>query len=161
MFFRKKVDVDEYCAASLNTLFSPEREKVWEQLRQACNDPALSAIDRTAYINHIRAIMVELVLIAITKNCNMNIGSDARFFTMTYFKDHGATHVEEIERTYNQAFGAITGDGVAGMVTLFSDQLTDGKLRQDTKQRLHAEFYALLRPLFEEFKSIKLTTKRG
>lgn len=161
MFFRKKVDVDEYCAASLNALFSPEREKVWEQLRQTCNDPALSAIDRTAYINHIRAIMVELVLIAITKNCCMDIGSDARFFTMTYFKDHGATHVEEIGRTYNQAFGATGGDDVAGMVGSFSDQLTDGRLRQDTMQRLHAEFYAVLRPLFEEFKSIKLTTRRA
>ena len=161
MLFKKKVDIDEYGAASLNALFSPEREKVWEQLRQACNDPALSAIDRTVYINHIRAIMVELVLIAITKNCGMDIGSDAQVFTMIYFKDHGATHIEQIGSTYDQVFGATPGDGVLGMVHLFSDQLTEGKLRQDTMQRLHAEFYAVLRPLFEEFKNIKLTTKRG
>lgn len=161
MFFRKKVDVDEYCAASLNALFSPEREKVWEQLRQTSNDPALSAIDRTVYINHIRAIMVELVLIAITKNCSMDIGSDARVFTWAYFKDHGATQIEEIGRIYNQAFGATAGDGVAGIVGSFSDELTGGKLQQDTMQCLHAEFYAVLRSLFEEFKSIKLTTKRG
>jgi len=160
MFFRKKVDVDEYCAASLKALFSAEREKVWEQFRQACNDPALSAIDRTVYINHIRAIMVEIVLIAITKNYNMDIGSDARFFTMMYFKDHGATHVEGIGRTYNRAFGATASDGVVGMIASFSEQLADGRLRQDTTQRLHAEFYAVLRPLFEEFKAIKLTTKR-
>ena len=66
MFFRKKVDVDDYCVASLNALFAPDREKVWEQLRHECKDPAISEIDRTAYINHIRAIMVELILIAIT-----------------------------------------------------------------------------------------------
>ena len=161
MFFKKKVDVDEYCAASLNALFSPEREKVWEQLRQACDDAALSKTDRTAYINHMRAIMVELVLIAITKNCNMDVGSDAHFFAMTYFRDHGASRVEEIGRTYNQVFGATTGDGVAAMVASFSDQLTAGRLRQDTMQRLHAEFYAVLETLFDEFKSIKLTTKRG
>ena len=64
----------------------------------------------------------------------MDIGTDARFFTMTYFKDHDASHIEEIERTYNQVFGA-TPNGVAGMVASFSDQLTDG-LRQDTMQRL-------------------------
>ncbi len=52
-------------------------------------------------MNHIRAIMVELVLIAITKNCNMNIGSDARFFTITYLKDHCTTQIEEIARAYN------------------------------------------------------------
>jgi hypothetical protein len=161
VFFRKKMDVDDYCAASLNALFSPEREKVWEQLRQSCNDPALSGIDRTAYINHIRAIMVELVLIAITKNFNTAIGSDARFFAMNYFKDYGASHVAEIGGTYNQVFGITPGDGVAGMVASFSEQLADGRLRQDTIQRLHVEFYAVLKSLFDDFKSIKLTTKRG
>lgn len=162
MFFKKKVDVDEYCEASLNALFSSDREKVWEQLRKSCDDPALSAVDGTVYINHIRAIMIELVLIAITKNCSLDIGSDARVHTMTYFKDHSATNIEEIGRSYNQAFGTIRGDdGVACIVRSFSDQLTDGKLRQDTMQRLYMEFYAVLKPLFDEFKTIKLTTNHG
>ena len=161
MFFRKKMDVDEYCATTLNSLFSAEREKVWEQLRQACNDPALSDIDSEAYINHVRAIMVELVLIAITKNFNMDIGFDARVFAMSFFKNHDASHIEEIKRTYNQVFGSTLGDGVAGIVTSFSGQLADGRLRQETMQRLHAEFYSVLQSLFDDFKSIKLTTKRG
>jgi hypothetical protein len=159
MIFKKKMDVDEYCANSLSAIFSTEREKVWEQLRQACNDPALSAIDRTNYFNHIRAIMVELVLIAIAKNFNMDIGSDARFFAMTYFKNHAATQIEDLGRTYNRVFGSTPGDGVSGLVASFSDQLTGGKLRQDTVKRLHSEFYSVLGSLFDEFKSIKLTTK--
>lgn len=88
--------MDEYCATSLDALFSVERKKVWEQLRQACNDPALSKIDRADYINHVRAIMVELVLIAIAKNFNMDIGIDARFFVTSYFNKHSASHIEEI-----------------------------------------------------------------
>ena len=91
----------------------------------------------------------------------MDIGSDARFFVMSYFKDHGASHIEEIGRTYNQVFGATPGDGVAGIVTSFSDQLADGRFRQDTMQWLHVEFYAVLKSLFDDFKSIKMTTKRG
>jgi hypothetical protein len=161
MFFRKKMDVDNYCAASLNALFSAEREKVWEQLRQVCNDSDLSGIDKTVYIDHIRAIMVELVLIAITKKFNMDIGSDARFFAMSYFKDHDASHIEDIGRTYNQVFGTTPGDGVAGMVVSFSKQLAGGRLRQDTIQRLHVEFYAVLKSLFDDFKTIKLTAKRS
>jgi len=161
MLFRKKVDVDEYCTASLNALFSPDREKVWEQLRQACNDSVLSAIDRTVYINHIRAIMVELVFIAIAKNFNMDIGIDARFCAMTYFKNHSASHIEKIVKTYNQVFGSTPGDGIAGMVTSFSEQLADGRLRQDTMQRLHLEFNAVLKSLFDDFGTIKLTIKRG
>jgi hypothetical protein len=99
MFFKKKLDVDEYCAASLNALFSPDREKVWEQLRKSCNDPALLSVDNAVYTSHIRAIMIELVLIAITKNCSWDIGSVARVYAITYFKDHSATQIEEIGRS--------------------------------------------------------------
>lgn len=161
MFFRRKMDVEDYCAASLKALFSADREKVWEQLRQVYDDPALSGIDRAAYFNHIRAIMIELVLIAIAKNFNMDIGSDARFFVMTYLKNQGASHIEDIARTYNQVFGATQQDGVADMIASFSDHLADGRLRQETMQRLHLEFYSILKSLFDDFKPIKLTTKRG
>ncbi len=47
------------------------------------------------------------------------------------------------------------------MVASFSGQLADGRLRQDTMQRFQVEFYAVLKSIFDEFKSIKLTTKRG
>jgi hypothetical protein len=161
MFFKKKMDVKEYVTGSLNALFSAEREKVWEQLRKSCNDHALSGIDRMTYINHVRAIMIELVLIAITKNFNMDIGTDARFCAMNYFKNHSASHIEKIGGTYNQAFGASRGDGVMGMIDSFSNQLTGGNLRQDTIQRLYGEFYAVLNSLFNDFKDIKLTTKLG
>lgn len=161
MLFRKKRDVDDYCAASLKALFSANREEVWEQLRHACSDPALSGIDRTVYFNHIRAIMIELVLIAIAKNFNMDIGSDAHFFVLTYCREHGVSHIDDIRGTYSQAFGAIAQDGVAAIVVSFSGQLANGQLRHDTIERLYAEFYAVLNGLFDDFKSINLTTKRG
>ena len=160
MFFKRKLPVDDYCAASLNALFEAEREKVWERVRKVCDDPALSRIDRAAYINHVRAIMVELVLIAIAKNFTMDIGIDARFFTMNYLKDHDASYIGEIGAIYNQAFGATPGDGIAGIVASFSDQLADGGLRQDTMQRLHVEFCAVLKNVSDDFKAIKLQTKR-
>jgi len=161
MFFKRKMDVDDYCAASLKALFSTDRESVWEQLRQVCNDPALSSIERTTYFNHMRAIMITLTLIAITKNSTMGVGSDARFFVLIYTKDHDLSHIEDLASTYNGVFGSTPQDGIAGIIASFSDQVTDGRLRQDTMQRLQVEFYAVMKSLFDEFKSIKLTTKRG
>jgi hypothetical protein len=157
MFFKKKMAVDDYCEACLKALFEPDREKVWEQFRQACNDPALSGIDKTAYMEHMRAIMIELVLISITKTFNLHISSDAGFFVMFYLKDNNATQIHEIGRTYNQVFGGTPQDGVAGIVQSFSQQLADGQLRQD---HLHIELYSVLNSLYNDFKSIKLTTKR-
>ena len=45
---------------------------------------------------------------------------------------------------------------IAEMVTSFSDRLSGGRLKQDTMERLHGEFYAVLRSLFDDFKSIKI-----
>src|SRR5436853_6087513 len=119
MLFKRKIDVEDYCAASLEALFTPEREKAWEQLRQVCNDPAFSRIEKTTYFNHLRAIMIELVLIAITKNSTMDVGADARFFVMFFLKDHGVSHIEDIISMYNGVFGSTPQDGVAGIVASF------------------------------------------
>jgi hypothetical protein len=160
MFFKKKMAVNDYCEACLKALFETDREKVWEQLRQACNDPALSGIDKTAYMEHMRAIMIQLVLISIAKKFNMHISMDAGFFVMSYLKDQNATQIYEIGRTYNQVFGSTPQDGIAGIVSSFSLQLADGQIRQDSLQYLHLELYSVLNSLYDDFKSIKLTTKR-
>lgn len=161
MLFRKKQDVDDYCTASLKVLFSADREKLWDQLRLACSDPALSEAVKRDYFDHIRAVMIELVLIAITKNSSMEVGFDAHVFVEAYCRDHGFSHIDEIRRTYSQAFGFPGQDGVASMVASFSRQLADGQLRKETTERHYVEFYAVLGCLLDEFKSIKLTTKRG
>jgi hypothetical protein len=159
MFFRKKIDVKDYCAARLEALFSAERDKVWSQFRELCKDPALSGIDSTIYFEHIRAIMIDLLLIAIAKKFRWNVGSDANIFVWTYLKSRHAPQLNDIVSAYSQVFGVTPHDGIIGIIVSFSNQLAGGRLREDTKQRLHAEFYGVLESLFNDFQSMKLTTK--
>jgi hypothetical protein len=42
MFFKKKITVEDYCSGTLKALFSPERELVYERLRDACADRLLA-----------------------------------------------------------------------------------------------------------------------
>ena len=81
-------------------------------------------------------------------------------FVMKYLRQHGLSRLESISRTYSRAFGGHPQDGVAGIVEMFAQELTGSQMRPETGQRLYAEFYAILRGLFDDFKSMKLTTKR-
>jgi hypothetical protein len=161
MFFKKKVDVENYCAGNLHALFEPERETTYELLRQRCADSALKAADQTLYFDHIRAIIIQLLQIAIVKNCKFDISSDAGMFIMSYLREHRLSRIHELSSVYNRAFGRHAKDGVAGIVEVFSEQVTDSRLSEAAMQRFYTEFYAILRAFFADLESIKLTSKRS
>jgi len=158
MFFKKRVSVEDYCTQNFTPLFSREREATWEALRRACNDIALSAVDAQLCYDHLRAVFIQLMLIAIIKNCSMDVPSDAHAFVMMYLKEHNLSEIDEISHAYIQAFGrsglAPNRDGVAEMVAHFTDVLTSGRLRQATIERLYVEFYGILKTFFDDFRSI-------
>ena len=160
MLFKKKIPLEEYCGWTLTPLFSTDREAAWESLRRSCNDSQLNAVDRDRYYMNLRAIVIQLMLIAITKNCNLDVSMDARVFLMRYLNEHGLAEIESLGSEYNRAFGTVGADGVEQMVLLFAEKLTNSQMNAATMQRFLAEFYEILRGFFNEFKSIKLTAAR-
>ena len=160
MFFKKKVPVDQYCTQVLTTLFSKDREAAWEALRDLCKDGALSDVEAQLYYRHVRAVIVVLMLVAISKNCSMRVSSDAHAFVLIYLRDHKLSEIYEISHAYSQAFGrsslAPNRDGVAEMVADLSVMLTSDKLQEGTVKRFYLEFYGMLRVFFDDHKSLKL-----
>jgi hypothetical protein len=160
MFFKKKVPVEEYCRNNLTTLFSSERETTCETFRETCDDSSLNQVDAQLYYSHLRAVFVQLMLIAVTKKCSMNVSSDAHVFIMLHLNERGRADIDEISRDYNQAFGSSSlgpnRDGVGEMVAHFSNSLTPDGLQQHTIERLHAEFYGMLKVFVDDLKSIRL-----
>jgi hypothetical protein len=165
MFFKKKIAVGDYCSGYLKTLFSPEIELVYERLRDACADPALSAADQKLYLDHIRAVIIELMNIAITKHCGWPIDTDARVFIADYLNKRGLSHIDSLSTdsltsVYNQAFGTPGQDGVASIVAAFAEQVTDCQMRPETAQRFYVEFSNTLKGFFEKLKTVKLVATR-
>jgi hypothetical protein len=158
MFFKKKVNIEDYCSWTLIPLFSKDREAEWEATRRSCDDPFLNAVDQTLYFANIRAIIIELMLIAVTKNFSIDLSADARVFVMQYFNRHNLHEIDLLCGDYNRAFGTPGGDGVEQMVLLFSDKLTESRMKEATIKRFLGEFYGILRGLFNEYKSIKLVS---
>ena len=156
MFFKKKVAVGEYYSWTLAPLFPKDREAAWEKTRLLCNDNRLNEVDRDRYFAHLRAIIIELMLIAVTKNYGMgDVSSDAHVFVMTYLKGQGLEDIDSLKSEYGRAF-ATSSNGILQMVHLFSAKLTGSTMKHETLERFHSEFYTILRALFDEFKSIRL-----
>lgn len=164
MFFKKKVSVEDYCTRNFTPLFSRERETEWEALRQTCKDSALSAVEAQLYYDHLRAVFIQLMLIAVTKSCSMDASSEAHVFAMMYLKRHNHPQIDEVSKGYNQAFAssglAPNRDGVAEMVAHFAEVLTSDTLQEATIERLYVEFYGILRIFFDDFRSTKLVPSR-
>src|SRR6516162_8519590 len=92
MFFKKKMAVEDFCSDYLKTLFHSEIDFVYDRLRDLCDDPALNAAYLKVYLDNIRAVIVELMCIAITKKCGSPIDTDARVFISNYFNERGLSH---------------------------------------------------------------------
>src|SRR4030095_5774076 len=145
--------------------FSLQRDRCNERLRDACADPALSAVDRRVYFDNMAAVTIELLNIAIIKSYGFDVSGDAHEFIYQYLRERGLGHIDSLNRgaltgIYHSAFGTPGNDGVACMVAAFSREVTGAKLRDDTMARLHDEFYAMLKIFFDDMKRIKLVATR-
>ena len=158
MFFKRKVTIGDYCREKLIRLFSQERETTWDDLRSRCNDTHLNQVDRKAYYDNLRAGMIQLMMIPVAKTCHWKLRFEVGEFVDDYLKKRGMTEIACLYREYNRAFGTPSPDGVALMVQLFADKLTQSRMGEPTKQQFLNEFYAILRALYEEFNSIKLVS---
>lgn len=158
ILFKKKLTVADYCSGKLTSLLSADREAAWEGLRSRCNDAHLNGADAKLYYDNLRAAMIELMQIAVTKNSSWtsSVSSDVRGFVQTFLQERSLREIASLVAEYNHAFGTPAPDGVVLMVDLLADKVTDARMGEPTKEQFRLEFYGVLRVLFEEFKSIKL-----
>src|SRR6266849_3005462 len=101
MFFKKRVPVEEYCAAKLAAVFSPDFQTRWEAIRRNCNDEHLARVPENDYLDNIRAIIIELFLIAIGRTCKFEVSSDARVFVMYYLQEHDLSRIHALAQEYS------------------------------------------------------------
>jgi hypothetical protein len=156
MLFKKKIPFQEYCTASMRAAFEHSDEATGDLFRRSCADSFFSAAEPQLYLNHLRAVFIELMLIAIAKNCKTEINLQAVIFVHTHIKQLNFPQISELCHDYSQAFASSSTDGVRQMVLHFNDAVTTVRMRQETVDRLYAEFYAVLMSHFNDFKSIKL-----
>lgn len=156
MLFKKKIPFQQYCAASLKAAFEHSDEATGEAFRRMCGDSFLSAADLQLFLTHLRTLFVQLMLIAVAKNCPPDVSLQAHLFVHTHLEGLNHSEINELGHAYGKAFASSSTDGIRQMVLHFNDAVTAGQLRQETIERLYAEFYAVLMSHFKDFRSVKL-----
>jgi len=157
MFFKRRISFQKYCAASIKAAFEHSDEATGEAFRRSCGDSFLNAAELQLYLDHLRAVFIELMLIAIAKNCNMDTSLQAHIFVKTHIEELGFPQINGFCHDYSQAFASSNADGIKLIVLHFNNAVTAGQMRQETLERLNAEFYAVLMSHYKDFKSIKMT----
>jgi hypothetical protein len=154
--FGKKIPFRGYCTASVEAAFQHTDEATGEEFRRSCGDSFLTAADQKLYLTHLRTVFIELLLIAIAKNCPTDLSLQATIFVHTHLEEMNHPEIAELCNGYSQAFASSSSDGIRQMVLHFNDAVTGGRMRQETIEQLYAEFYAVLMSHYKDFKSVKL-----
>jgi hypothetical protein len=145
---------------NLVPLLSDEREFRWDQLRRECGDEKISKSDRQQFFENLRAVCIELMLIAITKSGRLDASSDARVFVIQYLNARKLGRIDSLAHDYNRAFGNVGRDGIASMASLFCRTFSNAAVKDETSQRFVFEFYAMYKIFLNDFKSMKLVSAR-
>lgn len=163
MLFKRKIKYQSYCDASVEAALQNTDEATLKEFRQACGDIALDSADQHIYQNHLRALFIEMLLIAISKRYSFKVALPTEIFVHQKLKELNLQEVSEICTGYSQAFAspsleeiAMGTDGIRNMAQYFDKAVCEGQLKQETVGRLDAELRAVLKSHFKDFKSIKL-----
>jgi hypothetical protein len=156
MLFKKRIPFQEYCTSSLRAIFENTDEATGETFRNQCDDPQLSAADAQLFLTHLRAVFIEMMLIAIAKTSNCDISLQATIFVSTRLKELNFPELGPICHEYSQAFASSNVDGVMQVARYFDKAVTTGRMREETIGRLYTELSAVLHSHFNDFKRVKL-----
>jgi hypothetical protein len=166
MLFKKKVPYQAYCTSCVQAALENTDDATLEEFQKSCGDDALNAADRYIYQNHLRALFIEMLLIAIAKTCRMiDMRLQAQIFVNQKLKELNLGEVSDLCHTYSQVFASPSPadiangtDGIRSMACHFNGVVCAGRLKRDTIDRLHAELYAVFESHVKDFKRIKLTS---
>lgn len=148
--------VGEYCNGNLTALFSIERDESLKKTREICNDAEFSASPFGVYVAEVRAVVIQLMNVAIVKNAGFDVSADGHVAVLTFLARTGNNKLEEAVTAYNRAFAEHGTDGIAGINAEFFKRVCDDRARFDTKHEHYAQFCTIYRGFTDDFKSVKL-----
>lgn len=167
MFFKKRVNVRDYCTAKLQALTSYDNLQVWAAVQDDSDDKALRIIPAQRLIDELLAAHAELLSLALTKRYHnaesyLGVGTMAVEMSLkSFFASRGNPGLYAVKDEYNRAFGSSPVDGVREMVALFNHRIAGGALTERSTKSIYDLLYRSLASYFADFKRINLIFGMG
>lgn len=162
MFFKKRVNVRDYCDVKLQALTSEGNLRAWATLQDDSNDQTFRAVPTQRVVDELLAAHVQLLSLAITKRYrNIDLAMGAGMSVRSFFASRNNPTLEPAKDEYNRAFGSSPSDGVREMVRLFNRRVAGGALSERTTSSVYDLMYRSLASYFSDFKGMKLVFTLG
>jgi hypothetical protein len=157
LFTRKEiVTAEAYWAPRITDILSPESDDKARRLKERHEDPAVQSADAGLWAGHLKAVRIELAAMALARNNDAAMGSEATLVLLEVMKSRCPELVVLCD-LYDRAFGDAAQDGVMLMTHIFNASVARGELRPDTLTWLRNGFNAELRDRASEWKRLRLT----
>ncbi len=157
MFWKRRVELADYCEGMLKHVFSPHYDEVADKLLEACPAAYREGIDRDWYLRNFRAAVIELLGVAFSRNLKRDQRFDARLLVDSFLKAGAHEEVKRLCSQYNSAFGSDFEDGVRAMASLFARTCVASDVDPAEVQEVHYDaFYEVLKAFFENINSVKV-----
>lgn len=162
MFFKRRVNVREYCTSKMESLTAPESAQTWAALHKNSNDAAFLAVPMQQVADELLAAHVQLMSCAIAKEYhNVELYMGAGMSIKAFFSIRSNSGWEATKDAYNKAFGSSPADGVLEMAKLFNHRLANGRLAEQTVKSVYDLMYRALGSFYDGFSRIRLVFKLG
>ena len=157
MFWKKRIQLAEYCEGMFKFIFSQRYDSVADRLLDTCPAAYRVGIDRDWYMKNFRTAVLQLLAVTFSRNLKRDQRIEAQLLVGSFLKAGAHEEVERLYRQYNSAFGSDFEDGLRAMASLFVRTCVAPDDDPGGVQGLHYDaFYEVLRAFFENIKSVKV-----
>ncbi len=147
--FKKKVKIKHYCRKKYDFIFSANGRKIMDDLLKQCN-VSLGEVQKEKYRDHFIAAYFQLTGVAFSRTISRDLRYEVMSFNKEYLEEKNASHIDEISRIYNSAFGSSFQDGIRPMADIIAKEIAG-----DTTV-FYDVFYGILDAFLADIKGIKL-----
>ena len=151
--FKKKVKIKDYCRKKYDFIFSANGRKIMDDLVKQCN-VSLGEEQKDKYRDHFIAAFFQLAGVAFSWTISQDLRYEVMSFNKEYLEEKNTSHIDEISRIYNSAFGSSFQDGIKPMA-----QVIAGKILADSspvENIFYDAFYGIIEAFFTDLKGIRL-----
>lgn len=152
--FKKKVKIRDYCRKKYDFIFSANGQKVMDDLLKQCN-VSLGEEQKEKYRDHFIAAYFQLAGVAFSRTISRDLRYEVMSFNKEYLEAKNASHIDEISRIYNSAFGSSFQDGIRPMAQVIRDEIIAEK-SSNVENIFYDAFYGIIKAFFADLKGIRL-----
>lgn len=118
---------------------------------------SLNEASKGIFYQHFIAAYFELAEIAFSRTLSRELRYEAMNISAQYLNERRISHLNDLIKTYNSAFGSSFEDGIKPMARVITQAISPTN-SSECEKYLYGVFYGILEAFFKDLKGIKIVS---